>query len=357
MAVGLDQHIVMVPSPSGQVPTPMPHPYIGKLKDKLSDDVEIGGKKAAVKGSKAKFESPGHFPMPPGTSFQNKPNDEAEVTGGCCDKVKINGKDACVLGSTATSCDDMKTPDGCNIVAMGASVVLPIMMPCIDELTFKQDGGFMINTRNMNGGQKKEGQDKKPKLSNAKWGSSSAKVGEEVTLEVSTSDLYEGATIYFSIWEEGFDPAVDVPVAKVYGPNKGNAAEAKWNYAASDLSSPKGDLSLKKYYESQGIILPNDYFKYRIKDHTAAFSNSVQSTAKFVFTAIAFKCDQVDSSSVEIGATIKMTAKTATGEKIDDINLGLVLADQSTESGSIGSSGEYTKQSVIPGLFQLKIGE
>jgi hypothetical protein len=241
------------------VPTPMPHPYIGKLNANLSQDVEIGGKKAAVKGSKAKFESPGHFPMPPGVNFQSPPNNEAEVTNGCCDTVKINKKDACVLGAKATSCDDMHTPDGCNIVAMGATVVLPIRMPCIDDLTYQQDGGFMINTRQLQAAPRQPGPAKKQQLSNPQWSSSTAKVGEEVTLKVSSTDLHANAAVHFTIWKEGFDPAVDIPVAKVQAPNKGNAAEAKWK-----------------------IPMPENL------------------DTKYVFTAIAFKCAEVEAGSMEM---------------------------------------------------------
>ena len=29
--VGTDTHIVMIPSPGGPVPTPLPHPFVGQL--------------------------------------------------------------------------------------------------------------------------------------------------------------------------------------------------------------------------------------------------------------------------------------------------------------------------------------
>ncbi len=282
------------------VPTPMPHPYIGKLKDKLSSDVEIGGKKAAVKGSKAKFESPGHFPMPPGTSFQNKPNDEAEVTGGCCDKVKINGKDACVLGSTATSCDDTNAPDGCKIVAMGATVVLPIKMACIDDLTYQQDGGFMINTRQMEAPAYHPMRGKSPKLSSPQWGATTAKVGEEVTLEVNVSELYEGANIYFTIWKEGFDPAVDVPVAKLTGRNDGTKAVGRWK---ANMPNPDSD----------------------------------EDKAKFVFTAIAFKCAEVQSNALEVSRFIlKITLKNSeTGNLMPHAEYEVRFEDGSIRKGKL----------------------
>jgi hypothetical protein len=51
--VGVDIHIVMVPSPSGQVPTPLPHSFAGPLDQQLSVDVKMEGRSAATVGSVA----------------------------------------------------------------------------------------------------------------------------------------------------------------------------------------------------------------------------------------------------------------------------------------------------------------
>ncbi|MBI9093058.1 MAG: hypothetical protein JEZ12_27925 [Desulfobacterium sp.] len=51
--LGTDTHILMIPSPGGPVPIPLPHPFTGQIDDGLSDDVNIEGKPAAVQGSKA----------------------------------------------------------------------------------------------------------------------------------------------------------------------------------------------------------------------------------------------------------------------------------------------------------------
>ena len=39
--VGVDTHIVMIPSPGGPVPTPIPHPFSGTLNESLSTTVKI----------------------------------------------------------------------------------------------------------------------------------------------------------------------------------------------------------------------------------------------------------------------------------------------------------------------------
>ena len=66
--VGIDIHIVLVPTPAGTVPTPLPHPFNGKLDGGLSSDVKIDGKPAAILTSTA-TNSPSHTPTPPGLSL------------------------------------------------------------------------------------------------------------------------------------------------------------------------------------------------------------------------------------------------------------------------------------------------
>jgi uncharacterized Zn-binding protein involved in type VI secretion len=97
-----DTHIVMISSPGGPVPTPLPHPFSGKLDGKLSSDVKIEGKAAAVEGSTA-TNSPAHVPQ--GGPFQKTPADKATVQLGS-QTVKINGKPAARNGDKAMTCND-----------------------------------------------------------------------------------------------------------------------------------------------------------------------------------------------------------------------------------------------------------
>ena len=97
-----DTHIVMISSPGGPVPTPLPHPFSGKLDGALSDDVKIEGKKAAVEGSTA-TNSPAHSPQ--GGPFQKTPADKATIKLGS-QTVKINGKPAARNGDMAETCND-----------------------------------------------------------------------------------------------------------------------------------------------------------------------------------------------------------------------------------------------------------
>ena len=51
--VGIDTHVLMVPSPGGPVPTPTPMPFSGELSGGPSANVLVEGKPAAMQGSSA----------------------------------------------------------------------------------------------------------------------------------------------------------------------------------------------------------------------------------------------------------------------------------------------------------------
>lgn len=104
MVQAIDTHIVMVPSPGGPVPTPLPHPFIGQFASGLSTDVNIAGQAAATVDSVANNQPP-HIPTPPGTAFQSPPSDQGKVILGST-SVTINGQQAARLSDTVETCND-----------------------------------------------------------------------------------------------------------------------------------------------------------------------------------------------------------------------------------------------------------
>lgn len=102
--VAVDTHIVMVPSPGGPVPTPLPHPFSGIINGGLSTNVKIMGMPAATKDSTA-TNTPPHIPTPPGTAFQKPPSNKATIMIGST-RVMINGKPAARNGDKAMTCND-----------------------------------------------------------------------------------------------------------------------------------------------------------------------------------------------------------------------------------------------------------
>src|ERR1700749_848035 len=119
--IAVDTHIAMVPSPSGQTPTPMPHPFTGVISGGLSGNVKIMGLPAATVGSMAD-NSPPHIPLPPAVSFQKPPSNKATIQIGS-PTVKINGKMAARNGDAAmTSNDPADMPVG--TVSAGGTVFI-----------------------------------------------------------------------------------------------------------------------------------------------------------------------------------------------------------------------------------------
>jgi uncharacterized Zn-binding protein involved in type VI secretion len=116
--VAVDTHIVMVPGPpSPPVPTPLPHPFAGVLSGGLSTDVKISGRPAATVGSTAD-NTPPHLPTAPGTSFQRPPTNKATIQQGSL-TVKINGKPAARNGDKALTCNDPADLAAGTVVAIG----------------------------------------------------------------------------------------------------------------------------------------------------------------------------------------------------------------------------------------------
>ena len=110
--VGIDVHIVMMPTPGGTVPTPLPNPFNGIIGGGLSSNVMVMGLPAATQGSTAD-NSPPHIPQ--GGSFQVPPTNKASMMVGSA-TVMINSKPAARSGDQATSCND--------VGAVGASTVM-----------------------------------------------------------------------------------------------------------------------------------------------------------------------------------------------------------------------------------------
>ena len=121
MVTAVDTHIVMVPSPGGPVPTPLPHPFSGTINGGLVSTVKIGGQPAAVVNSTAS-NSPAHIPTPPGTSFQKPPQNQGTVAMGSA-TVKIGGQAAARNGDPVKTCNDPADAPVGQIVAAGTVMV------------------------------------------------------------------------------------------------------------------------------------------------------------------------------------------------------------------------------------------
>jgi uncharacterized Zn-binding protein involved in type VI secretion len=119
--VGVDVHIVMVPTPGGPVPTPLPHPFSGSINGGTIASVKIGGKAAAVVGSTADNQ-PAHVATPPGTSFQSPPANQGTIASGST-TVRIGGKAAARAGDPVRTCNDPADQPVGQVVAVSTVLV------------------------------------------------------------------------------------------------------------------------------------------------------------------------------------------------------------------------------------------
>ncbi|XOV66363.1 MAG: PAAR domain-containing protein [Fluviicola sp.] len=110
-----DIHMVQVPSPTGTIVVPLPHPFSGKLTENLSKNVKIMGKPAAMKDSWGK-NNPKHIAM--GIKFTKEPSNKGTVFLGSF-TVKINGRMAARSGDLVMTCNDPTDLPVGKVIASG----------------------------------------------------------------------------------------------------------------------------------------------------------------------------------------------------------------------------------------------
>ena len=117
--VAVDIHIIMIPTPGGPAPTPMPHPFNGMLDNALSTNVNVMGQPAATVGSMA-TNTPAHIPQ--GGPFQVPPTNKGTIMKGSS-TVFINGKPAARNGDMAQTCADPVPNPNAKVVAVGTVLI------------------------------------------------------------------------------------------------------------------------------------------------------------------------------------------------------------------------------------------
>ena len=134
--IGVDTHIVLIPSPAGPVPTPLPHPYVGMLFDPadylpvIGATVWVNGMPRAVAGTSG-MATPPHIPM--GGPFAKPPTSESEMFMGSA-TVNAEGDPMSFAALPVLSCQDVGMPapprpkkkSPAKSLMLPTSVVMPI---------------------------------------------------------------------------------------------------------------------------------------------------------------------------------------------------------------------------------------
>ena len=114
-----DIHIILIPTPGGPVPTPLPHPFVGIIDNGLSPNVMVMGMPAATVNSTA-TNTPPHIPQ--GGPFQVPPTNQGMVIMGSS-SVFINGRPAARNGDSTQTCADPAPNTSGKVVAVGTVLI------------------------------------------------------------------------------------------------------------------------------------------------------------------------------------------------------------------------------------------
>lgn len=117
---GMDIPIVLIPSPGGPVPTPLPHPYLGTVSAQTSTDVMINSQPAALQDSTTMLSSP-HIPA--GGPFQRPPTGLGTIMTGSL-TVLVNGRPLARQGDPVRTCNDPVDQPVSSITAGSPNVVV-----------------------------------------------------------------------------------------------------------------------------------------------------------------------------------------------------------------------------------------
>ena len=406
--MGFDTHIMVVPSGSGTTTVPLSHPFIGKLADKLSKDVKIKDKACATKDSVAKHDDSMHMQLPGTIKFQNNPKKEGNVTGGTSPKVKINGKEAAVIGSQVSTCNDVGAQNNSTVIAPGASMPMPVIINPKNTEEWKRE--------------QEEKEKKEPKFSSVKWGSSSVEEGKEVELTASVQDIEDGNMVTLQVFPEGKGPEDGVPVASFPLTVKGGSVSAKWSYHANKSELPpdsdpkfvfsahcawcnfekssnslevrliRPEITKAEWQDKDGNTVSKGLVGEPLKLHAETkdmeggvtfhvydenghevFSKGVNIVdgkaeaewtyrwngekldhkPKFTFEVTGQRCKKIESSEVEISANLLVKVIDQLGEPLEGIN-ATIYKQNSSEDFTTDENGNIEKE-LIPDNYELEI--
>ena len=222
--VGFDTHIMVIPAGTGTANVPLPHPFIGQIKGKVSSNVKMGYKGVATKGSVARHDDSMHLQLPGTIQFLNNPKKEGEVTGGTIGEVKVNGKEVAVVGSLVTTCNDVGMRDNSTIVALGASMPMPMIIHPKNTAEYQRE--------------QDKAEKKEPRFSSVRWSKNSCEEGEEVELTASVQDIADGNMVTLQVFPEGSGPENGPEYARFPLTVKKGAVSAKWKYKADHRELP-----------------------------------------------------------------------------------------------------------------------
>ncbi len=285
--VGVDTHIIMIPSPGGPIPTPLPHPYSGQLMNGLSSSVFIEGLPAAIQGSKS-MNMPPHIPQ--GGPFQKPPSNEGEVMLGSPDVQFGNGGGG--GGAGGGGGDSAQGTGAGPSETEGHSLDVKFVDKGGKPITgakYKVKGPDGKTSEGALTGQVQQSSSTDgdheitiSAITKAEWSAKSAHDGETVKMKMEGTGFPDSAKASFEVWEKDMNRA-DKQITVVGDIDiSGDKAEADWQYVyeneeeAPDQRQEGQKYSEPSYYfivkagglQARSSILEyKDFIEVRLKDH------------------------------------------------------------------------------------------
>ncbi len=263
--VGTDFHILMIPTPGGPVPQPIPNPYCGAILKDTEPTVKIMGFPAAVVGSTA-IGNPPHMPL--GGPFQKPPTNMAKIIKGAATVfigsgspgggpgggggAAAGGSDGIFDVSVSTKVDAYDVEEGhfldVTFVDKGGNWIIGPSYHIKDTESNEQDG-YLAGRIRKNGVEEGDCEIKLRNIIKAAWSTEGAKLGDAVKLQVETVGMDDGTAVIFEVWERDInrpDKKLETIETETI---KGDKAEATWVSKTDNLSTGSGrSYSSPDYY-------------------------------------------------------------------------------------------------------------
>lgn len=284
--VGVDTHIIMIPTPGGPVPTPLPHPFSGIIDGGLSSSVKIMGMPAATVNSTAS-NMPPHIPQ--GGPFQKPPMNKAEIILGSMNVFIGNGgsggggggggdvKQAAVKVKAAKPTEghflDVQVEDKGGKPVTGSRYTLK-------GPDGKESEGYLTGSIEKKGVPEGDFEIFLAQIIKVKWSKAEAAVGDKVKMEVETMGIKSGTEVTLRIFikDSNFaDHLFETIKAKVDSDKIEHEWELKVDenlYNAQDYKEG-ADYSTPYYYftveigwlkQRSGLIRYKDWIELELED-------------------------------------------------------------------------------------------
>ena len=408
--MGFDIHQMEIPAGLSTAVVALPHPFIGKLQQNMSPNVVIAEHAVAYKGSIAKHNSPLHMQLPGTIRFIKMPDNKGEVTGGTAKKLKINGKEAALVGSTVTTCNDIGVKDNSRIMGPGKMIPMPTIIHPDNEKEYEHS---------------REEKGKEKKITKVKWEKTKVKEGEEVGFSAQVENIADGNMLTIQVLTQASSPEDGFVYSRYPLTIQQGKVSARWKYEANkddipaernpsfiisahsawcaykisenslevELRRPKieklewkdteGKAASKgtvgtpiklyaevtEFEEGQGLTFTVYNARTQaevtgigaeVKDGKAEAQwtyhwdgEPLEEKPKYYFEVTANRCKPVKSTEVEIGAKINCRITDIFENINKDLSYSLLNEEGKIQDGKIDSDGNIKVDDLIPGNIYL----